>query len=279
MTIDGYIINVRGRIGISQTYHVTAADIIAQPELAAVGEGGDVNFFTNASNTSTKGIDFVGTWRTGFFDGNLTTTLAYNYNKSKVTKFDPAVISPEQRDVVAHLAPNHRATLSANFVRGPWTLNARENYYSWWRDELDYPGQKFGTEFTTDLDISYDFMRHFRVTVGANNIFNNRPDRIANTASNPIYVLTGSTADGQVYPRLGGPFGINGGFWYVRLAAHFAPFDMGAPAPMVVPPPPPPPATQTCADGSVVALGAACPVVAPPPPPPPPPPTERGERG
>ena len=32
MTIDGYIINVRGRIGISQTYHVTAADIIAQPD-------------------------------------------------------------------------------------------------------------------------------------------------------------------------------------------------------------------------------------------------------
>src|SRR6476661_5734559 len=185
MTIDGYIINVRGRIGISTTHRVTAADIIAEPALAAVGEGGDVNFFTNASNTSTKGIDFVGTWRTGFLDGNLTTTLAYNYNKSKVTKFDPAVISPEQRDVVAHLAPNHRATLSGNFVRGPWTFNARENYYSWWRDELDYPGQKFGTEFTTDLDLSYDFMRHFRVTVGANNIFNNRPDRIANTTDNP----------------------------------------------------------------------------------------------
>ncbi len=61
------------------------------------------------------------------FDGHLTATLAYNYNKSKVTKFDPAVISPQQRDVVAHLAPNHRAVLSGNFVRGPWTLNAREN--------------------------------------------------------------------------------------------------------------------------------------------------------
>ena len=99
MTIDGYIINVRGRIGISQTYHVSAADIIVQPELAAVGEGGDVNFFTNAFDTSTKGIDFVGTWRHELLDGNLTTTLAYNYNKSKVTKFDPAVISdaPENR--------------------------------------------------------------------------------------------------------------------------------------------------------------------------------------
>ena len=119
------------------------------------------------------------------------------------------------------------------------------------------------------------------MTVGANNIFNNRPDRIANTADNPIYVLTGSTSDGQVYPRLGGPFGINGGFWYVRVAAHFAPFVSAGPVAPLVAVPPPPPATQTCADGSVVAVGAACPVAAPPPPPPPPPPvpTERGERG
>ena len=38
ITIDGYIINVKDRIGISQTYHVSAADILAEPELAAVGE-------------------------------------------------------------------------------------------------------------------------------------------------------------------------------------------------------------------------------------------------
>jgi iron complex outermembrane receptor protein len=220
-TIDGYIIKVRNRIGISQTFHVTAADIIAQPELAAVGEGGDVNFFTNAFDTSTKGIDFVGTWRHPIFDGNLTMTLAYNYNKSKVTKFDPAVISASQRIDIAHLAPNHRATLSANFLRGPWLFNARENYYGWWRDENDYPGQKFGAKWTTDADLSYTFMQHFTLTLGANNIFNTHPDKIANSASNPIYVLTGSTADGQVYPRLGGPFGINGGYYYVRIRVKY----------------------------------------------------------
>jgi iron complex outermembrane receptor protein len=220
-TIDGYIIKVRDRIGISQTFHVTAADILAQPELAAVGEGGDVNFFTNAFNTSTKGIDFVGTWRHNIFDGNLTMTLAYNYNKSKVTKFDPAVISDSQRIDIAHLAPNHRATLSGNFVRGPWLFNARENYYGWWRDENDYPGQKFGAKWTTDADLSYTFMDHFTLTLGANNIFNTRPDKIAHSAANPIYVLTGSTADGQVFPRLGGPFGINGGFYYVRVRVKY----------------------------------------------------------
>jgi iron complex outermembrane receptor protein len=117
------------------------------------------------------------------------------------------------------------------------------------------------------------------VTVGANNVFNTHPDKIKQSSFNPIYPLTGSTADGQVYPRLGGPFGINGGMWYVRLAAKFAPFSMAAPPPPVILPPPPP-ATQTCADGTVVAVGAACPVAAlPPPPPPPPPPVERGERG
>src|SRR5207249_2162563 len=139
-------------IGITQNFPVngglgvTAAMIAAEPALAAVGIGGNINYFTNGFDTSTKGVDFVGTWRHQIFDGNLTTTLAYNYNKSKVTKFDAHVISNAQIIDVAHLAPNHRATLSGNFTRGPWTLNARENYYGSWRDEVDYPGQKFGSK-------------------------------------------------------------------------------------------------------------------------------------
>ena len=35
--------------------------------------------------------------------------------------------------------------------------------------------------------------------------------------NNPIFELTDSLGDGQVYPRNGGPFGLNGGFWYTRL--------------------------------------------------------------
>jgi iron complex outermembrane receptor protein len=291
VTADGYLIKVKDRIGISQNFDVTAADIANQPALAAVGVGGNINFFTNGFNTTTKGLDVVGTWRGRLAEGNLTMTLAYNYNKSKVTSFKAGVISNAQRVDVAHLAPNNRATLSANWVRGPFAFNARENYYGWWEDLADYPtvqdpvtkeylaGQKFGAKFTTDVDVSYTFLRHFTLTVGAINLFNTHPDRIANTAFNPVYVLTGGTADGQVYPRLGGPFGINGGFWYVRLAAKFAPFA-SAPPPPPVNLPPPPPATQTCPDGSVIAVSATCPPPPPPPsPPPPPPPAAAPERG
>ena len=37
----------------------------------------------------------------------------------------------------------------------------------------------------------------------------------------PVYALTNSLADGQIYPRSGGPFGINGGFYYARIAIDY----------------------------------------------------------
>jgi len=59
------------------------------------------------------------------------------------------------------------------------------------------------------------------VAVGGRNIFNEYPDKIANTKASPIYSTTGGESDGELYPRTGGPFGFNGAFWYVRVSANF----------------------------------------------------------
>lgn len=232
LTVDYYNIKVRNRIFISEPFDVTAADIVAQPGLAAVGAGGNVSYFTNGLDTLTRGIDVVGTYRTDLGAGSLNLTLAYNYNKSTVSKANANVISTAQIIDIEHLAPNHRATFSANWSAGGFTLNARENYYGWWKDAVDYPtvqdangnvtdAQKFGAKFTTDLDLSYTFQNHYTLTVGAVNLFNTKPDKIAASSFNPIYPMTGSLSDGEVYPRSGGPFGINGGFWYVRLRVAY----------------------------------------------------------
>lgn len=221
LTMDAYSIKVRNRIGITQTFDVTAADIIALPALASVGVGGDVNYFTNGFDTTTSGLDVIGTYRTDIGSGKLNMTLAYNYNKSDVTDFDPQVISAAQRSDISNFAPRHRAILSAGLQVGDFSINARENYYSSWSVEADYPGQRFGAKFTSDLDVSYTIADHYTLTVGANNLFNTKPDRIAPSTSNPIYALTGSTGDGQIYPRSGGPFGINGGFWYARIRVKY----------------------------------------------------------
>ena len=221
LTMDAYSIKVRNRIGITQTFRVSQADINALPQLASVGVGGDVNYFTNGFDTNTSGVDVIATYRTDLGTGKLNTTLAYNYNQSEVTSFDPQVISAAQRSDIANFAPRHRVILSAGFELGDFAINARQNYYSKWSVQADYPGQTFSGKFTSDLDVSYTFMDHYTLTVGANNLFNTKPDRIAPSSSNPIYAVTNSTADGQIYPRSGGPFGINGGFWYARIRVKY----------------------------------------------------------
>lgn len=221
ITLDGYTVKVKNRIGISQTFTVSAADLVALPALAVVGLAGDVNYFTNGFDTRTSGFDFVTNYRTDLAGGALSLTLAYNYNKSKVTDFNPSVISAAQRFNISNLPPKHRVNASANWRVGDFSINARENYFSSWANELEYPGQKFSGKFVTDLDISYTFAERYTLTLGANNLFDTYPDKIAPTATNPIYALTGSLGDGQVYPRSGGPFGINGGFYYVRVAIDY----------------------------------------------------------
>jgi len=221
LTVDAYQIKVSDRIFISKAFEVSAANIAALPELASVGVGGNVQFFTNSLDIRTRGVDVVGSYRTELAGGKLNLTLAYNHNRNKVTRFDAATLGVAQRSDAENLAPKHRLNLQGNWTMGDFSIGAAGRYFSSWRVESDYPGQVFGAKVTADLDVSYTFMDNFKLTVGGNNIFNTKPDRIKASASNPIYTLTNSTGDGQIYPRNGGPFGFNGGFWYVRASVKY----------------------------------------------------------
>ena len=221
LTVDAYQIDVDNRIFITRPFAVTAADITAQPILGLVGAGGQVQYFTNGLDTSTKGFDVVGTHRTELGSGRLTLTLAYNYNENEVTRANANVISREQRVTIENLAPRHRANLSGNWSFQDWSINGRMNHYSKWINEIDYAGQTFGAETTVDLDITRTLAERYSITLGVNNLGDVRPDRIKQSATVNVYPLTGGTAAGEVYPRNGGPFGINGRFMYLRLTADF----------------------------------------------------------
>jgi len=223
-TLDGYQIDVRDRITISEAYNVTLADIQQQPALSYVGEGGSVQYFTNGFNTRTRGIDLVMTKSAHIGDdATLSGTLAYNYNITDVTKRDPAVVADYQVVDIQHYAPNHRVNTTLNYVQKKWAVGVHENYYGTYRDEFDYPGQLFGAKFTTDLDLGYEVAPKVMFAVGARNLFNAFPDRIANNEAvgNTVYQTTHSLWDGEYYPRTGGPFGYNGRFVYARIGAKF----------------------------------------------------------
>ena len=105
--------------------------------------------------------------------GDFNLTLAYNFNRSRVTHVDVItargqtvnILSNEQIVDVAHLAPAHRIVLTGNWTHDKFSLLARMNYYSSWVDAVDYPiynaagypiGQVFGDKVTFDLDAGYD---------------------------------------------------------------------------------------------------------------------------
>ncbi|MEG8044752.1 TonB-dependent receptor [Sphingomonas aerolata] len=227
VTVDGYRINLRNRIGLTSPFIVTAADLAAQPALLPVGVGGQVQYFTNGFKTRTQGIDVVGTYRTRFSEAELNFSLAYNYNDTRVTEFDARVVGTAQLIDAENLAPKHRVVFNAGWTLDNLSLNVRENYYSSFTSAQDYgqtngvPNQVFSGKFVTDLELSYTFAEHFTVAVGAQNFTDEHPDRLKPTSTVQIYPLTGGTSDGQVYPRNGGPFGFNGGFYYTRLRVKY----------------------------------------------------------
>jgi iron complex outermembrane recepter protein len=244
LTVDGYIIKVKDRIGISQNFNVSASDIVALPALATVGLGGVVNYFTNGFDVTSKGLEAVANYRTDVAGGPLNLTLAYSFNKLKAKNIKLStlgipLVSSQQRYNIANLAPQNRITASANWQIGDFGVNARANYYGKWSNALEYnlvapiaataanpfpaapASQIFGAKTLFDLDVSYTIAEHYTLTVGANNLFNTFPDRIKASTINPIYALSGALNDGQIYPRSGGPFGMNGGFYYVRLRVKY----------------------------------------------------------
>jgi iron complex outermembrane recepter protein len=227
VTLDWYSIEVRHRIGISQQFTVTPADINKLQALAYVGPGGTVQYFTNGFSTKTKGVDLVATYLFHFGDllnlgeSRLATTLAYNYNKTDVTNYNPTVINQARIIDIQHYAPNHRANLNLDYRLGRFSALLHENFYGSFRDEFDYPGQLFSKKWTTDLDLGFEVWKNVTAAIGGRNIFNVYPDKIASTAKNQVYPQTGGLVDGEVYPRTGGPFGFNGAFFYFRLAAKF----------------------------------------------------------
>jgi iron complex outermembrane recepter protein len=227
VTLDWYSIEVRHRIGISQQFTVTQAAINNLHDLAYVGPGGTVQYFTNGFSTKTKGVDLVATYLFRFGDlfnlgeSHLATTLAYNYNKSDVTNYDPTVINQARITDIQHYAPNHRANLNVDYRLGKFSALVHENFYGSYRDQNDYPGQLFSKKWTTDLDLGYEVWKNITVAIGGRNIFNVYPDKIANSPTNKVYAATGALVDGEVYPRTGGPFGFNGRFLYLRLDAKF----------------------------------------------------------
>jgi iron complex outermembrane receptor protein len=86
---------------------------------------------------------------------------------------------------------------------------------------FDYFQSKIGVTPITDLDLSYQMKEHVKFSIGAINLFDKFPGRLnATQRGHENSFSYGDNAGVQQYPHFS-PFGINGGFYYLKATVTF----------------------------------------------------------
>ncbi|WP_397452338.1 TonB-dependent receptor plug domain-containing protein [Pseudomonas sp. NA-150] len=225
VTLDAYQIAIKDRIALTGFLSGKGVDQILQAEGFAPGY--QLKYFTNAADTTTRGIDLVTDYRVDYGQyGNVKYGLAFNYNKTQLDsiKSTPAALTAAGSNLVlfdrvaqGYLTvanPKTKLILSSDWNIGKFDINTSVTRYDkvTARDTNPTYDVTYGAKWLTDLDIAYGLTKDLTVAVGANNLFNVRADNNAFPQG-----------DINGFPRFGSisPFDPYGGFWYTRLAYNF----------------------------------------------------------
>lgn len=220
LTVDAYRILIDNRIIMSST--ITGSKVVALLEANGLVGYNGAQFYTNAVDTRTQGIDVVGEIKTNLGAlGSVRWSAAYNHNETKIRSVDP-LVAPDgtsydvfgrtARGYLLHGNPKDKVILGADWSKGTWTITARSTYYG----AVTQPGttaatdRTFGGKWIADLDVTHDFGRGIKASVGANNLFNTYPD------DGGVLSNTGFGAYGYI-----SPFGFGGGYYYGRVSINF----------------------------------------------------------
>ena len=215
-TLDYFNIKIEDRIGLSGGFTLTQAQ---RDQLAAAGVpgGGDfrtIQFFGNAFDSRTQGVDLVATYRIPMFGGSAILGANVNYTKNKVIRAGPLITGDRERLLeLENFVPDWKGNVSFNYERDRIGLTTRASYYGKWTDFGPNAAndQTGGPEVLVDAELFYRLTEIFTLAVGGSNIFDNYPDREARA---------GQLINGFKYLRFS-PIGFNGGFWYLRGTAKF----------------------------------------------------------
>ena len=236
LTVDAYQIEIDNRIAISSLFSPLATQPTATPGvnrgqaiqaiLVANGLPPEISgqYYTNAIDTRTRGVDVVASYNfsTGF--GDFRTTLGYNWNDTEITgiRDNPPELAPlgafdqfdrNRQSSLTTSIPDSKLTSGINWSLGRYSASVRatrfgdftvENATNPANDQFQ-PGR-----WIYDFELGVALTEQFSVMAGANNATNVYPER------------TGApNAFGAGFYNGLAPFGFTGGSWYVRGAYNW----------------------------------------------------------
>lgn len=218
LTVDAYSIKIDDQF--YATTPITVTPTIKAALIAASIPGADtigqVQFYQNAFDSTTTGVDVVATYRANWENGQSTSfTASGNYNKFKVDKvFSSLFFDGEGVYDFEHASPRWRSVLSATHEIGKFKAIGRVNIWGPYKNMFSVANpvtQKFDPEAFVDLELSYRATDTYTVSIGARNLFANypAPDLTGESATNGRIYRSDSVVDWQ------------GGFWYLKASASF----------------------------------------------------------
>jgi iron complex outermembrane recepter protein len=217
VTVDAYRIEMDDRISLSENLTSTAVRNFLNTN-GFIGVGGG-RYFTNAIDTSTNGIDIVGTYNWKLDASTLDFTFGYNYNKTKIDRIapNPATLSAIDPTAVRFGrveigrfevgSPRDKFLLGGVWKFSHFEFSANATRYGdvTVRNNNPAQDQTFGPEWTLDLSASYKFDK-WKFTVGGDNVLDAYPDE----------VLFANSTFGQIPYSNSAPFGFNGSYLYLK---------------------------------------------------------------
>ena len=126
LTVDAYRIDIKDRVVYSGAFSRSLLGFAATEYIGV----NNVNFFANAANTKTQGIDIVANSRFAIGKGNLSLTAAINFNKNEVTGINSTKLID---------AADKNGTINASGAYVPNTENtsaATQNPNAWFKNLL-----------------------------------------------------------------------------------------------------------------------------------------------
>ncbi len=223
ITIDYYDISVDDRLALLGPLTVTQADVDAMTAAGVQNAdfllGSLASYFANAFDSDVTGIDVAISTSFAAGPGEMTVELRHSTNEQDVGKVAPNTINASRVFDLENQVPQNRTLLTFDYTTGGmFSGYLRLNGFSSWRSTggLFSPGDasdisKYGAELITDAEVRFQVNDMFSVAVGGENIFDVEPD----PEGDFVLGLLG------VDRSLTSPFGVNGGFWYVRLGVDF----------------------------------------------------------
>ncbi|WP_336968430.1 TonB-dependent receptor [Sphingobium aromaticiconvertens] len=233
VTVDAYQVKVKDRIAVTSTLTGSAVSAI----LIANGLSSDISaqYYTNAIDTRTRGIDIVASYRHALGGLKLSWNLGYNYNKTRITniKANPPELASlgagfvlfdrlSQMNITENL-PKTKLFIGNVATLGDFSLSSRVtrfgSFNSFGNATATVGGvpvygsdRHFGAKFITDTEFTWQATPVLAVSVGANNLFNVYPDYDSASANASL---------GSGFYATSGAYGFTGGYYYGKVAVKF----------------------------------------------------------